>query len=479
VSEMNNKSIQGGVLDFFEGGLMLAKRAGRKAFLERPNQGGRREKGVAAIAVALLSMAVAGAATISFLLTSAQDTQARDTGQSQALAWADQAVRDFTLTHGRLPCPAQSRNGVEVCGSRAKGWLPLKSLEDFLPDAHADRALSKLDIRYLLNQGAGGAGSASDISALKPTFKPRLESGEAVSGYPDNIVGSMELCAKLIGLQGLLPYVKTELINDVRVSRALPRSWRVLPDLPVSNEAIMPASSMLFGLAVAAPGAPKAASGVNASLGELSFESPLRLRTNEYKDLVRVVKPGAFYESLGCGAAIASLDTLAVAHVWSSVNEGNRTGGLRFIDRIVDITQMAAMADGIALGIQLADLANGFWNVGGNFTKLMQAQLNFFFEFWAIPIHLFGISQAVGGAILTAIDLGMSAGAVAMDLYYLNGYQQAGDRLRSFQVWAGGRDLLRDAHMQGMTATIVESIPGAPSDLAIPPAVVPVPKDGA
>ena len=115
----------------------------------------RRERGVAAIAMALMSVAVAGAAMVSFMLTRAQDTQGRVSGQADLLNWADSAVRTFALSNGRLPCPASQKNGVEDCsvGSAhfAKGWLPVASLLAVAPTG--DSRVITSEIRYLVNSG--------------------------------------------------------------------------------------------------------------------------------------------------------------------------------------------------------------------------------------------------------------------------------------------------------------------------------------
>lgn len=458
---------------------MWVRRTGRRGAREHTSHAGRRENGVAAIAVALLSLGVAGAASVGLLLTSAQDAQTRDVDQSQVLVWADQAVRDFAISQGRLPCPATARNGAENCGEKAsKGWLPVASLRESRQFEGPARALEKLDIRYLVNHGPHGTGSDTDITTFRPVFKPRLESGKPVADYPEDVVGSMDLCARLTLMRGLLAYKIKEKVNGLEVERELLRSWRLRPDAVVTTDAALPVSQMLFGVAVGAPGASRGASGVNADLDDLQLESPLRIRGNGYTDLVRITGPGEFYDRLGCGAAMASLDTLAVAHVWSAVNEGNRKGGIKFIDEVVKITKKAMLADGIDLGIQAADALNGGWNIGENSTKLA-ADAATFWNLWKIPFRVEGIATASMGVALSAIDMGVTAGAVLMDFSYMLTYSAAGDRLRSYNVWTGGRDLLRDAHLQGMSTTVVNSIPGAPSQLGIPPAVVPAPKDGA
>lgn len=249
--DVKNKNVQGGVFKISWGGAMGIRKAGQRAAHERTGHAGRREKGVAAIAVAMLSLTVAGAASVGFLLTNAQDAQTRDIDQSQVLTWADQAVRDFAITQGRLPCPATSRNGAENCdASASKGWLPVASLRESLPDDAVSTALEKLDIRYLVNLGKDGAGSATDITTFLPVFTPRLESGKPVSDYPNDVVGSMDLCARLTLMQGLHPYKKKEQVSGLQVERELLRSWRLRPDSVVSTEIALPASQMLFGLSL-------------------------------------------------------------------------------------------------------------------------------------------------------------------------------------------------------------------------------------
>jgi hypothetical protein len=410
----------------------------------------RQERGVAAIAMALVSVGVAGAATVSFLLLRAQDAQIQDVSQAQVLTWADAAVKDFAVAHGRLPCPATSQNGAENCSGTGKGWLPVASLVNStgplpgLVGTQTTDVLASMGVRYLV---------APNISSSATTFLPRLEDGEPLSGYgsPSEtglaagvlpIEKTMETCDRLFVLQGW---------EDDGNQR-----WRIAHDGELPNAlAPVTAQNMAYGVAVAARSAPKSASGINADFGDARMESPERARDVQYKDLVKITRHAALYDALGCSGAIASLDTMAVAQVWSGVNEGNREGVIRFANRVIDITELALAADTIGLGIQGAELANGLWNNRENAQRLFEAAASFLFVF--IPIHVSGIVQATVGTVLTVIDLGISATAVGVDLLYINAYTEARDRLDAFTVWDGGRAMLEQAQLDGMSVSLEPS----------------------
>ena len=277
------------------------------------------------------------------------------------------------------------------------------------------------------------------------------------------------MCAKLLRLRGgFQTYTRTVVVDGRTVEQVLPRRWRIAADTPLTvtqrTEPVV-ANQMVYGVAVAAPGASDATSGSNANFSMAQLESPLRVKSTTYQDAVKVVRPAELYDAFGCAGAIAALDTMAVADAWSGVNEGNRRGVIRFANRVIQITELALAADTVGAAIQAAELANGVWNNGGNLVKLLQAQANFLFEWPFIPVHVGGIAQAVAGGVLTAVDVGISAGAIAIDVIYRDGYMQAKNRLEAFTVWTGGRDLLEQAQQLGISTTLVpnEVDPGAPT----------------
>ncbi|MGE0099781.1 MAG: hypothetical protein AB7S86_15675, partial [Hydrogenophaga sp.] len=423
----------------------------------------RQQRGVAAIAMALLSLGVSGAGLVSFMLTRAQDGHSQVLNQSQVLAWADKAVRDFALANGRLPCPAAAPNGEEDCsnlaGTSAKGWLPVASLSDAQHDGRGSARIT-----YLVSLGQEGAGSLTDLSASTAAFLPRLENGLPQTNYPgyagppaefpsgqSAIRGTMDICAKLVMLRGgWQVHLEQTQLNGAPVATVVPERWRIAADNTVAPGAPVLSANLAYGVAVAAQGAPAAASSSNADFGLQQMESPSRPRDAQYQDMVKITGPAELYDAFGCAGAIASLDTMLVAHAWSGVNEGNRQGGIKFAGRVIEISRLGLAADTIGLTTQMAEQANALFNNSGNVVKLAQAQANFLFEWPFIPVHIAGIAQASAGAAMTVIDMAISAAAMAVDVIYMQGYGAAKDTLESFTVWTGGRGMLEQVHELGI-----------------------------
>ncbi len=447
---------------------MTTEGQGRRSPPWRQGRIRARERGVAAIAMALLSMGLAGAAIVSFLLTRSEEAQTQVENQADVLAWADQAVRDYAMVNGRLPCPATSRNGFESCNGAIKGWLPVRTLLGSSATARPE-GVTHLPIRYITN----GAGMSTASSA----FMPRLESGAPMEDYPTNIVSGTDLCEKVLAVGGRQSFQVSSMVEGVEVQRPLPRSWLVQADVPLASATWIHSNELVYGVAVAAQGASDSASGLNASSGN-RFELPTRQKSHQYQDLVRVVRPFEFYNHFGCGTTAASLDTMAVAHMWSGVNEGTREGVIGFADKIVDIVRYGLIADGIFLVTQTADLANGVYNNGGNVIKMAQAASVPWLWHW-VPVHAQGIVTAVIGMTLTVVDLAISSLNIVMDTMYMAAYQAAADELGAFQVWTGGLPMLEAAHRLSHSVIVPEDAPPPdplPTPEPPPDVIVPVPR---
>lgn len=456
-------------------------------------QGGRsrrRERGVAAIAMALMTVAVAGAAVVSFMLTRAQDTQGRVSGQADLLNWADSAVRTFALSNGRLPCPASERNGPEDCtvGSThfAKGWLPVASLMTVAPQ-DSGRVITS-DIRYLVNSGPWvdeGRGTDSDLTTRTTPFRPRMENGEDLKPYEVPLVPSdlgtegltVDLCGKLLNLnRGWQRYQQQVLVNGNMETVNKFERWRITGDAArAAPSNPFQASELAYGVAVSAQGAPREASASNANFRLGQLESPLRPRDPLYQDMVRITRPAQLYDAFGCAGAIASLDTLLVVHGWSGVNEGNRRGSIKFGDQFIGFTELGLTADTIGLTLDGIDAGIAVYNGAFNATKLAQAAANFAVEFPFIPVHITGMALAVAGGVQSAINMGFSIGAVFMDSYYLDGYRKFRQMQRDTTVWTGALPMLLQAHQLGISPVVVPNpvMPGLPppqipDDIGVP-----------
>ncbi|WP_439520943.1 hypothetical protein [Hydrogenophaga sp.] len=399
-----------------------------------------RQRGVVAIALAVMAVAAAGAALGSFMLQRSQGTQVDVQGQRAVLQWADSAVRAFALNNqGLLPCPASSRNGQQDCASAGhKGWLPVSSLIQAGGDPPPQHAL--LNLRYMVNRnavGAGIAGTARDMTQTQAVFVPTLIDGGPMDGYPSGISSSMDLCASLrnINEQAAAPGAATT-----------PR-WRIRPDAPLVPGATVPEARMLYGVAVSAPRATDAASGVNANFGVMQLESPNRASDHTYTDLVSVTRPGSYYDQLACGSTVASLDNMAMAQTWIGVAAGQRDGNIAAGKAFGDILLLGTMADAMYLVTSFGDLANGIYNIAENAVKLVAAILSFQFD--RIPNYVKGMAIAPVGMAGSIIDTARISVALALDATTMAAYYKLASDAEARQVWLGGSDMVREAHQAG------------------------------
>jgi len=415
---------------------------------------------VAAIAAAMLTVSVAGLALGSFLLQSNKARKENAQGQEQAVLWANQAVMGFVAAHGRLPCPAMSSLGAEACGGLGKGWLPVGSLVQV--QGRPPDAVKTMDIHYMFYKGAGSP-EDPDFSARRPAFIPALTDGAGVGGYRTDITSSVDLCGNLHGLNGLtnrweMPGerpdsiwsfarggnqfaqrdVERYVVDDV-VSRA-DRAHVVLPE-GITNVA--------FGIAVAAPGTSGASSsGVNASAGVPRMESPIKPKGDGYSDIVSVTLPHELYNALSCDAAIAALDSVAVAQTWIDDALGFKKGNIRAGKAIGDIMMVNLVAAAKHIVHDTIDLTNGVYNFADNLAKKAIAEASIFLLPF-VPVHVSGMADAVAGQVLGAVDLARAVAGLAISAGYGAAYYKLASDAEATVIWEGGRSMLEQAHAQG------------------------------
>ncbi|RYX90359.1 MAG: hypothetical protein EOO28_29655 [Comamonadaceae bacterium] len=310
--------------------------------------------------VALMTMAVALVLFGAVLLAGTLAMQSRGGGktatdQQLQARQAEQAINGFAAVYGRAPCPSVRKNGPEDCSGPAKGWLPVETLEKtgLLFGAPAEQ---QADVRYLVYRGHGSYDPDPDLAEPAPYlsgavgtgsasgFVPSVVDASALPGYPA-ISSSVDLCGKL---RSLLPNPDPSrrwesgdpvLDGPGRVDRAhIP-----LPAAPGGAAVLM---NVAYAVAVAAPDQARPVPDVNANFSVLKMESPANPPPGGHYDVVRVVDPRAFYRTLACGAAIASLDNLAVATSWSADAAGLRQGNIDGGKQIMDMGIPIAVGDG-------------------------------------------------------------------------------------------------------------------------------------
>ncbi len=364
--------------------------------------------------MALLAVAVAGAALGSFLLQQTKNTQSRALEQHQAMRWAHQAVQTFLTVQGRLPCPAATRGGTEVCaGGGGKGWLPVASLMSTagtrLPPVHGSMAM-----RYVVNRG-GAAGAVADLTALGALYQPVFSPGERPAAYPPGIESTMDACTRL--------------------------------------ESAAAAGGMAYGIAVGAPGAPDSASGINADFQLASLESPTRTVDHVYQDIVSLRSPAEVLESTRCEDTSASLDALAVASTWVDAATDVQQANIERGDTNAQITTLSVVSDGFYLVDAMADLANGAYNLTNNAAMKAIASANP--ALWGfVPVHTGGMAKALSGVALSAIDAARNAGTLAIRAGQLHAFKKMSSSAIEQPVWQGAAGMLVAAQQAGMAARL-------------------------
>lgn len=418
-----------------------------------------RQRGVAAIAAAMLTISVAGLALGSFLLQSNKARQENAQGQEQAVLWANQAVMNFVAAHGRLPCPAMSSLGAEACGGLGKGWLPVGSLVQV--QGRAPDAVKTMDIRYMIYKGAGESADP-DFSSSEPTFVPALTDGAGVGDYRTDIESTMDLCGNLQGLGGDvnrwdLPGERPQSLWSF--ARGSNQFGQVAPAGSVGGavrradraHVVLPEgiTNVAFGIAVAAPGTSGgSSSGVNASAGVPRMESPIKPKGDGYSDIVSVTLPHELYNALSCDAAIAALDSVAVAQTWIDDALGFKKGNIRAGKAIGDIMMVNLVAAAKHIVHDTIDLINGVYNFADNLAKKAIAEASdFLLPF--VPVHVSGMADAVAGQVLGAVDLARAVAGLAISAGYGAAYYKLASDAEATVIWEGGRSMLEQAHAQG------------------------------
>jgi hypothetical protein len=368
----------------------------------------QRQRGVAAIAMSMLTVAVAGAVLGSFLLYRSQQAQSQAQEQRHAMSWAHQAVQAFVAIHGRLPCPAALRAGNEDCSSGAgKGWLPVSSLLAST-GASGSPAPESMAMRYLVNRGAGG-----DLAMSGAIYQPVFPPGERPAAYPMDIAGTMDVCARLLSAAD--------------------------------------AEGMAYGIAVAAPGGSESASGTNADFAQPGFESPHKAVDLVYRDRVSLRTRGEVAEAARCSDVSASLDALAAATTWVDAALSIQQANVERGNINADINTLGAISDGFYLVDSMADLTNGVYNLVNNAVKKGIASSNPFL--WPyVPVHAGGMSKALAGVALSAVDTARNAGTLAIRAGQVQAFRNMSRAAIDQPVWQGALGMLATAHEVGISS---------------------------
>ncbi|MGE0100136.1 MAG: hypothetical protein AB7S86_17485 [Hydrogenophaga sp.] len=390
---------------------------------------------MAAIAMSLLSVAVAGSALGGALLQKSTFRLAQTSEQRDMLVWAEQAVQGFAAVHGRLPCPARMRSGPEDCTSgQAKGWLPLGTLlamPDDTRDVARMSAPHRWPIRYMVNRTAGG--DREDMAVSQALFQPAFPTGERPAAYPTDTVSTLDLCERLEAASGFA------------------RPWRDSSSAALDIGTPVNVEQLAFGIAVAAQGASDAASGLNADFAMPMMESAWRPTDSAYSDKVTLATPSKVHEALGCNSATSSLDAMALAAAWVDHAAATRVANMERARRTAELTELGVMSDAFYLVDSLADLSNGVYNMADNTRRMVIAALKP--TLWPyVPVHQSGISKGAAGVALSAVDTARNTTTLALRIQQARALREAAEAAASQRVWDGALQMLLSAHQTGLAA---------------------------
>ena len=354
---------------------------------------GAGQQGAAAIALAALLVVVAGIligsqTALQRVVVSDRIISQLDDGQ-----WAKNAINGFAFVNARLPCPAASPNGAEDCGDlRAKGWLPVETLE-----AYGDGILkpSRQPVVYMLYRGTDPVSDPDLASEKDDVFQPLVMASTPVASYPldtaDNKKGIKtlsDLCNKLSSTTGGARWAAaTKVDNKFNAARAA----IVGTDGQTLNVA--------YALAIARSGSPLSVSSatsptVNPDMGQLRLESPERAQTESYTDLVQVVWASELFNRLGCSSPMASLDALATANDFTVDAVDAKNAALRMAQDNIELGSMFVGQDLFIIAEAMVNMVEGIFFLIGNTILEAFYALGLPFTLPQVMMHTTGIAEA-------------------------------------------------------------------------------------
>lgn len=403
-----------------------------------PTARSRRQGGVAALGLAAAMVVFVGTlAGIAHLERSGNGTLP-GAPEAAALQWADDGVRGFVATQGRLPCPARAPGGPEHCDAAfGKGWLPVASIEAFGPSPDAPRPWH---VRYAVYRGTGGATSKDpDLAVAEDAYRP-----STAPGYPVFIRSGFDLCGKL---HGAMP-ADGALDRWRRVDAASADPARSDRANVASTTQPAGLSRIAYGLAVTPRGALTTDSNLNAD-PSAQLESPLRRLDGGYRDLVRAVDFDTLYQALSCPIALASIDTLAMAADWTDEAVGMRAGTITGSQAVVRTEAVILASEGVGLISSGIDLTAAIWTglKSGNLVTASTPGLPF-----TLPAFLSGTAGILTSMIANAnavIDTARDAIGLATEAAYTATYDKLARTAESSRVWASAAPVLAAADLKG------------------------------
>jgi type II secretory pathway pseudopilin PulG len=383
----------------------------RAATRRRPPVFPRHARGFSLLESALLVLLIGGALVTGFLLLRAQVPVQQAQVQEQALQAADEALVAYAAAHARLPCPVTAPGSDTCVSAGAKGWLPVRALEEGLqrPLAIDNRRLPPL--RYVAYGGSG----ATDLAVASDRFNPQQWDGTA---YDFKAINGLDLCAGLASAAR-----ESVTANSARANVLDADGLRI---------------NVAYALAAAGPSAGNGGGRFDGRNQDdaAQMESPAQVASADYDDRVRARGFDSLARTLGCGYAdagspdnvmAASLDLVALSVGVSDEVTEQHDGNKEDTALSVVFASLSEVFAGINVALAGANVANSSSTLATASAQLSAAIAACALPPWAqcvlIPIYTAAVtagSIAVGlsiaATVTAAIALAPTSAALALTI---------------------------------------------------------------
>jgi hypothetical protein len=215
---------------------------------------------------------------------------------------AKKLLLSYSISYGRMPCPAESKGEQENCSSGLqKGWLPLETLIKAMGALSTSEKNLLANTRYVVYRNSSQG--QIDLSTLSNDSAPYV-SKSVDSTVVSSVVGLNDLCAKL------------DKMNTTQIG-GLNSSAYVISTSGVNN---VPAA--------VAVGNDDNFSDLNSSESP-GLENPQRPVDTVYKDVVSVLTKEIIQDTLQCTAVLQSIDTLTLGAKWIQKAQDRRVADIK------------------------------------------------------------------------------------------------------------------------------------------------------
>lgn len=406
--------------------------------------------------LAALTVVAAAASALYLLSAWGIRTQASES-QSDSLRRADMLIEHFIQSHGRLPCPSSTVDGVENCNLTNKGWLPTQTLVS--GDVASQPSL--LPVMYLAFRGAGAA-TDPDLAVASDSYSPRLDDGTPVSTYMANhsgsaigsgmsaypsVASSSDFCAKLAAL-----YPTTgnqwDTASNLLTNNVPNRAFVALGGIGVNTAYVLAVAGGANGFGTSN------FNGMNANPG-VQMENSMRLVEAGYGDQVLSVSAATLSDRLQCAQLIQSTDLFAVATAVANDVASEKQDNVSSLDIGNTIYDIAVSADalyatstGLGAAIYALKGADATENAVQDFTDLNIPQG--VIDTTAVA-DIIASTATLGALAATANTIAAANDAGTKALYA----QYEGDADKA-NVWLGGALSIGILDKQGVSFPIIK-----------------------